>query len=290
LNFANDNLWSELWPELTLCIGALFVLGFDLLSSSTLAKKRSGQFAIIFQFLLLVVHLLDYLLLRHTFDRESFSGMLKHGIHQDVIRSFFLLSSLLVSILAQSFLASRKLRIGEFHHLTMVATAGLMVLCQSQHFIVLFVALETVALCFYPLVAFDRESPKSLEAGIKYLIFGALSSALLLLGIVLIYGVGANPLVWGASLPEGIASDPFSYDAVYHLIAGNPDHTLLRTGVVLIIAGIAFKVGAAPFQIWVPDVYHGAPMPVTAFLAVSSKAAGFFRSYQPFERTLFKLE
>lgn len=276
MNFANDNLWSELWPELTLCIGALFVLGFDLLSSSPLAKKRSGQFAIIFQFLLLVVHLLDYLLLRHTFDRESFSGMLKHGIHQDVIRSFFLLSSLLVSILAQSFLASRKLRIGEFHHLTMVATAGLMVLCQSQHFIVLFVALETVALCFYPLVAFDRESPKSLEAGIKYLIFGALSSALLLLGIVLIYGVGANPLVWGASLPEGIASDPFSYDAVYHLIAGNPDHTLLRTGVVLIIAGIAFKVGAAPFQIWVPDVYHGAPMPVTAFLAVSSKAAGFF--------------
>jgi len=276
LNFANDNLWSELWPELTLCIGALFVLGFDLLTSSQLAKKRSGQFAIIFQLLLLAVHLLDYLLFRHTFDRESFSGMLKHGIHQDVIRSFFLLSSLLVSILAHSFLSSRKLRIGEFHHLTMVATAGLMVLCQSQHFIVLFVALETVALCFYPLVAFDRESPKSLEAGIKYLIFGALSSALLLLGIVLIYGVGANPSVWGASLPEGIASDPFSYDAVYQLIAGNPDHSLLRTGVVLIIAGIAFKVGAAPFQIWVPDVYHGAPMPVTAFLAVSSKAAGFF--------------
>ena len=86
LNFANDNLWSELWPELTLCIGALFVLGFDLLTSSQLAKKRSGQFAIIFQLLLLAVHLLDYLLFRHTFDRESFSGMLKHGIHQDVIR------------------------------------------------------------------------------------------------------------------------------------------------------------------------------------------------------------
>ena len=275
-NFAKDNLWGEIWPELTLCLGALIVLALDLFSNSSVGKKRAGQFAILFQIILFIVHLLDYLLLRHTFDRESFSGMLKHGIHQDITRSFFLLSSILVSFLAQFFLHSRKLRIGEFHHLTMVATAGLMILCQSQHFIVFFVALETVALCFYPLVAFDRESPKCLEGGIKYLIFGALSSALLLLGIVLIYGVGANPEAWGANLANTSTSDAFTFDAVYQLIAANPDHSLIRAGVVLILSGIAFKVGAAPFQIWVPDVYHGAPMPVTAFLAVSSKAAGFF--------------
>ena len=276
LNFAKDNLWGEIWPELTLCLGALIVLALDLFSNSSVGKKRAGQFAILFQIILFIVHLLDYLLLRHTFDRESFSGMLKHGIHQDITRSFFLLSSILVSFLAQFFLHSRRLRIGEFHHLTMVATAGLMILCQSQHFIVFFVALETVALCFYPLVAFDRESPKCLEGGIKYLIFGALSSALLLFGIVLIYGVGINPEAWGASLANTSTSDAFSFDAVYQLIAANPDHSLIRAGVVLILSGIAFKVGAAPFQIWVPDVYHGAPMPVTAFLAVSSKAAGFF--------------
>ena len=276
LNFAKDNLWAEIWPELSLCLGALIVLALDLFSNSSVGKKRAGQFAILFQIILFIVHLLDYLLLRHTFDRESFSGMLKHGIHQDITRSFFLLSSILVSFLAQFFLHSRRLRIGEFHHLTMIATAGLMILCQSQHFIVFFVALETVALCFYPLVAFDRESPKCLEGGIKYLIFGALSSALLLLGIVLIYGVGVNPEAWGASLANTSTSDAFSFDAVYQLIAANPDHLLIRAGVVLILSGIAFKVGAAPFQIWVPDVYHGAPMPVTAFLAVSSKAAGFF--------------
>ena len=276
LNFAKDNLWGEIWPELTLCLGALIVLAIDLFANSSNGKKRAGQFAILFQTILFVFHLLDYLLLRHTFDRESFSGMLKHGIHQDITRSFFLLSSLLVSVLAQFFLHTRKLRIGEFHHLTMVATAGLMILCQSQHFIVLFVALETVAICFYPLVAFDRESPKSLEAGMKYLIFGALSSALLLLGIVLIYGVGVNPEAWGATVPNTSYADAFSFHAVYQLITENSDHSLIRTGVVLILAGIAFKVGAAPFQIWVPDVYHGAPMPITAFLAVSSKAAGFF--------------
>ena len=85
LNFAKDNLWGEIWPELTLCLGALIVLALDLFSNSSVGKKRAGQFAILFQIILFTVHLLDYLLLRHTFDRESFSGMLKHGIHQDKI-------------------------------------------------------------------------------------------------------------------------------------------------------------------------------------------------------------
>jgi NADH-quinone oxidoreductase subunit N len=257
ISFANDNLWSEIWPELWLCLGAILVLGIDLFTKSSGPKVRAGNFAILFQSLLIVTHLLDYLLLRHTFDRESFSGMLKHGIHQDIMRSFFLLSSLLVSIIAHTYLKSRKLRIGEFHHLSMIATAGLMILCQAQHFIVVFVALETVALCFYPLVAFNRESPQSLEAGMKYLIFGALSSALFLLGIVLLYGVGSNPVAWGATLPASGFNDAFSFSGLYQLIFTNSDHLLLRAGVVLIISGIAFKIGAAPFQIWVPDVYHG---------------------------------
>lgn len=276
LSFSQENLWGELWPELALCLGALFVLAIDLFSKSDTTKKKAGIFAIFFQFSLLCIHLLDYLLLRHTFDRESFSGMLRHGFQQDLIRTFFLLSSCLVSLLAHQYLLSRKLRIGEFHHLSMLATAALMLLCQSQHFIVFFIALETVSLCFYPLVAFNRDSPKSLEAGIKYLLFGALSSALLLFGIVLLYGVGSNPAVWGANLSTSPALDYFSFDNLYHLLVSNPEHPLLRAGVVLIISGIAFKVGAAPFQIWVPDVYHGAPIPVTSFLAVSSKAAGFF--------------
>ncbi|NDH16440.1 MAG: hypothetical protein EBY48_05050, partial [Opitutae bacterium] len=77
LNFAKDNLWGEIWPELTLCLGALIVLAIDLFANSSDGKKRAGQFAILFQTILFVFHLLDYLLLRHTFDRESFSGMLK---------------------------------------------------------------------------------------------------------------------------------------------------------------------------------------------------------------------
>ena len=124
--------------------------------------------------------------------------MLCHGFQGGVARTFFLLASLCISIMGNRYLFLNRSRVGEFHHLTMVATAGLMLLCQSNNFIVLFVALETVALAFYPLVAYNTNSEKSLEAGLKYLIFGALSSALLLLGIVFLYGVGSHR-AWGAN-------------------------------------------------------------------------------------------
>jgi NADH-quinone oxidoreductase subunit N len=276
LNFSNTNIWSEIWPELALALAAIVLLGIDLFRKSDKPIVSIGSLAIVFQAGLLIFHLFDYLAWHHTFDRETFSGMLHQGIQGDVMRTFFLLSSLLVSVLGHQYLKNKELRAGEFHHLTMLATAGLMLLVQSNHFIMLFVALETVAVCFYTLVAYNRESAKSLEAGIKYLIFGALSSSLLLFGIVLLYGVAGNPEAWGANYIGFEGQDPLGFQYLGNLLEANPDHLLLRAGVVLIIAGIAFKIGAAPFQIWVPDVYHGSPMPITAFLAVSSKAAGFF--------------
>ena len=277
LVFSADNLWSEIWPELSLAIGAVFILLIDLFSSKKTNKRNiCSAFAILFQVCLMIFHLFDYLLINHTFERSSFSGMMRHGFQGDVMRTFFLLSSICVSILGNRFLKLQNLRFGEFHHLTMLATAGLMILCQSTNLIVLFVALETVALAFYPLVAYNRDSIKSLEAGIKYLIFGALSSALLLLGIVMLYGVGSNPEAWGAVSPVPSGMDYLAFDYLGLLLEANQNNLLLRSGVVLVLAGIAFKIGAAPFQIWVPDVYHGSPNPITAFLSVSSKAAGFF--------------
>lgn len=272
----DTNDWARIWPELSLALAAILILGFDLFGKQDSSSPKTGLLAIGFQASLLVFHLLDYLFWHHSQSQSFFSDMLSQGLQTDVMRSFFLLASLLVSILGHRYLLQNKLSSGEFHHLTMLATAGLMLLCQSNHFLMLFVALETVAITFYTLVAYNRNSSKSLEAGIKYLVFGALSSALLLFGIVLLYGVGANPEAWGASYPGFESKDPLSFEYLGYLMEENPDNLLLRAGVVLIIAGIAFKVGAAPFQIWVPDVYHGSPMPITAFLAVSSKAAGFF--------------
>ena len=276
LKFTQENIWLEIWPELSLALGAILILGIELFKKPQSSSSICGVFAIVFQIFILILHLFDYLVWHHTFDRESFSGMLSQGIQGDVMRSFFILSSLLVSVLGHQYLKRNNLRSGEFHHLTILATAGLMLLVQSNNFVMLFVSLEAVAICFYTLVAYNKNSSRSLEAGIKYLIFGALSSSLLLFGIVLLYGVSSNPDAWGALYEGSDYQDPLGFKYLGNLIQANPDHLLLKTGVVFIIAGIAFKIGAAPFQIWVPDVYHGSPMPITAFLAVSSKAAGFF--------------
>ena len=105
---------------------------------------------------------------------------------------------------------------------------------------------------FYVLVAYNRKSSKSLEAGIKYLVFGALSSSLLLLGIVLLYGVGASPEAWGASYPGYESMDPLAFQYLGNLLEENSDNLLLRTGVVLIVAGIAFKVGRPLFRFGFP--------------------------------------
>jgi NADH-quinone oxidoreductase subunit N len=157
----------------------------------------------------------------------------------------------------------------EFHHIVIVVTGALMLLVQSNHFVMLFVALETVTVGFYILVSYFRSSAASLEAGLKYLILGALSSSLLLFGIALLYGVAGNPFL------PGHTANGMQYAALAQFLRENPHNFLAGIGIVLVLAGVAFKIGAFPFQIWIPDVYQGAPTPVTAFLAVASKAAGF---------------
>ena len=204
--------WLELWPELSLAVGAVLLLLVDLFRKPTSGSALTGNLATGFQALLLGDHLLDYLVL-HTEDyiaRDTFSDMLSQNIRGEIMRSFFLLASLLVSVIAHNYLRRKRLPSGEFHHLSMLATAGLMLLVQSSHFVMMIVALEAVAICLYVLVGFRRESGKSLEAGFKYLVFGALSSSLLLFGIVLLYGVSANPESWGCE-PVADFSDPFSF-------------------------------------------------------------------------------
>jgi len=121
----------------------------------------------------------------------------------------------------------------------------------------------------YILVSYYRTNPKTLEAGLKYRVMGALSSALLLFGIALLYGVAGSP-----GLP-GRTAEAMQYVGLEGFLEANPHNFMAAAGIVLVISGVAFKIGAFPFQIWVPDVYQGAPTPVTAFLAVASKAAGF---------------
>lgn len=152
---------------------------------------------------------------------------------------------------------------GEFHALPVFACAGMMWLASAKDFAGAFVALELVAITFYVLVAYLRRNVGSLEAGVKYLILGALSTGFLVYGIAWIYGAtgSMNPDVISGLLQDGRSA--------------NLNPTPLLFGIALVMVGLGFKVGAAPMQVWIPDVYQGAPTPITAFLSVGSKAAGF---------------
>src|SRR5690606_22740582 len=137
---------------------------------------------------------------------ETFNGLLQHTAAGQFMRVFFLLSALLVFLLARVSLRRQLMPRIEFYHVVLVVTAAMMLLAQSNHFVMLFVALETLTIGLYILVSYYRTSTASLEAGLKYLIMGALSSGLLLFGIVLLYGVAGNP-----SLPS-YTSQALNYD------------------------------------------------------------------------------
>lgn len=265
--YTATNEWTVIMPEIMLAILALSMLGAEMVlpkgSHSLIPRLAMWGQALILVILLTVGHSL-------TNGAESyFSGMIEQTDVTHWMRAFFLVCSILVCYLGQIYLSKQNLAKTEFYHLVMIIAAAMMLLVQSAHFVMLFVALETVTVAFYVLVAYCRDSSLSLEAGLKYLVLGALSSGILLFGIVLLYGVAGNPEL------TGFSQDSLAYGELAQFIELNADNLLVKVGALLVIAGICFKVGAVPFQIWVPDVYQGAPTPVTAYLAVASKAAGF---------------
>ncbi len=184
-------------------------------------------------------------------------------------KRFALVTTILVLVMAveyvptlQKYLASATpgAGVGEFLCLPIFACAGLMWMASAIDFAMIFVSLELVTISFYILVTYTRRNPNSLEAGVKYLILGALSTGFLVYGITWVYGLTGH-----TSLAKiGPA-----------LLALQGQDTAIFFSFALILVGLGFKVAAVPFQLWVPDVYQGAPTPVTAFLSVGSKAAGF---------------
>ncbi|MEN3940982.1 NADH-quinone oxidoreductase subunit N [Prosthecobacter sp. SYSU 5D2] len=148
----------------------------------------------------------------------------------------------------------------EMFSLPVLVCVGMMWMASAKDLVTVFVCLELVTVSFYVLVAFARKSNLALEAGVKYLILGALSTGVLIYGIAWVYGST------GALSFEGISAA---------LAGGSVSKQAALLGAAFLIAGLGFKVAAAPFQMWVPDVYQGAPIPVTVFLSVGSKAAGF---------------
>jgi NADH-quinone oxidoreductase subunit N len=175
-----------------------------------------------------------------------------------------------ITLLSHPFLKREESARPEFPVLVMLAVLGMMLMVSARSFLGLYVALELQSLSLYVLAAFLRNDTKSSEAGLKYFVLGALASGLLLYGISLIYGVSGS----------------LSFNALHTLLVVPKIPVELTLGLVFVLAAFAFKISAAPFHMWAPDVYEGAPTPVTAFFAAAPKLAGIALLikvlYQPF--------
>ena len=190
---------------------------------------------------------------------SAFNGAFVNDALAVFFKRFFLLAAMLVVFIAAEFSSRISAAISEFYSLVLFALAGMLFAASANDFAMLFVSIELITITFYVLVSFQRGKLQSLEAGVKYLILGALSSAFMIFGIALIWGTTGelNFIKLAAVAPQ------FAESKIFLL------------GVLLVLVGLGFKIAMFPFQIWAPDVYQGSPTPTTAFLAIGSKAAGF---------------
>ncbi len=192
--------------------------------------------------------------------RYTFSGQFVDDAMGDVLKLMAYLSTLAVVVYSRDYLSERGLFRGEFYVLALFAVLGMMVMISANHFLVLYVGLELLSLSLYAMVALQRDSAQATEAAMKYFVLGALASGLLLYGMSMLYGLtGTLELPRMAELVQ----------------AGVKDHMILAFGLVFLVAGLGFKLGVAPFHMWVPDVYQGAPSAVTLFIGSAPKLAAF---------------
>ena len=245
-----------LLPEVAISIGGMLVLIMGVV------RKRDGQTAELGWISLAV------LAVAAVANGWLYSGVGESGatamIALDGFRLFlnwvFLIGAAFSIVISLAYVDRQRLQAGEYYSLILFATVGAMFMAASRDLMVIFLGLELMSIAVYALVGFNRRDRRSAEAGLKYFLLGAFASGFLLFGIALVYGAtgSANIHAVAAAVQDGAVP------------AG-----LMIPGVALLAIGLAFKVAAVPFHMWTPDVYEGAPTPVTAFMAAAVKAAAF---------------
>jgi NADH-quinone oxidoreductase subunit N len=254
-----------LLPEIFLCASAFALLMIDLF----LSPQRRG----LIHFLALLVLVAGAVLTTRDMPAVgdqvvAFNGMFLRDVAADVLKLGVYAVTALVFVYAKPYLQDRDLFKGEFHALVLFAVLGMMLMISAGSLVTVYLGLELLALSSYGLVAMDRDNGVASEAAMKYFVLGALASGLLLYGMSMVYGAtGSLDL---ATIHAAAASDP----------AGSG---LLLFGVVFMLVGVAFKFGAAPFHMWVPDVYQGAPTAITLFIGSVPKFAYFGMAYRLLE-------
>ncbi len=253
-----------LLPEIVLTTGALLLLVTDVV----MPRERHGLLTWFTLGILAVTGacLLPLVGLNVTIAR----GLLAIDGFALFFKVLFLLTAGLTVLMSARYLEVEGARLGEYYFLVLTATLGMMVMASGVDLVAIFVGLETMAVTFYILAGYLKPSRRSNEAAVKYFLLGAFSLGILLYGMSILYGLTGTTNLHGilTSLGERDASP------------------VLLLGVALVVAGVGFKIAAVPFHMWAPDVYEGAPTPVTAFLSVGSKAASFAMLLRIFQEGL----
>lgn len=190
----------------------------------------------------------------------AFTNMFVDDPMSDVLKVMTYIGTAIMFIYTRHYLTLRGMFRGEYYALVLFAMVGMMIMISGQNFLTLYMGLELLSLCLYSLVALDRDNPRATEAAMKYFVLGALASGMLLYGMSMMYGATGSLDITqvGQSLSQGA-----------------PTYSMLILGLVFIVSGLAFKLGAVPFQMWVPDVYHGAPTAMTMLIGSVPKLAAF---------------
>jgi NADH-quinone oxidoreductase subunit N len=249
MNFSYPNL-GPVTPEIFMTVLALILLITDLF-----AKKKGFLAA------LSIVGIAGVALSMIGSSGMTFGGMFISDGYSSFFKLIFLVSAILSVLISVKYIAIERVNFGEYYSLILLSTVGMMIMASAADLIVLYLGLELMALSTYILAGFIRHDIKSNEGALKYFLLGAFSSAFLLYGISLIYGLTGTTDIYAIA----------SYISGKGLI-GNPALTLSMT---LFAVAFGFKIAAAPFHMWAPDAYEGAPTAITAFMSVGPKAAGF---------------
>lgn len=243
-------------PEVGLTIMAIVVLFLD----AYLPESQRRNIGYVSFFGLMVIAATP-LLWGSTVDGQLYwGGMIRHDLLAQIFKVMIVLAGAITCLMAVD---TKTLgRRGEFYLIIIVSTLGACLVSAAADLIMVFVALETISIPLYILATFERNNERSSESGIKYFLFGSFSSAIMLYGFSLLYGFSGTTNLY--AIAEFLGSGAFAENAVPVLGA-----------MVMVVVGFGFKISAAPFHFWTPDVYEGAPTPVTAFVSVASKAASF---------------
>ncbi len=250
----NTDLMTSL-PEIIMLCMAMFILILDLFLND---KNR----IVIYGLTQLTLLVSAYLVWNtHTIDIDyAYNALFVDDALSDTLKITTLLGAFVMLTYTRYYLQVRNLFKGEYYALVLFATLGMMVMISGQSMLTIYIGLELLSLCLYALVAMDRDNAAATEAAMKYFVLGALASGMLLYGMSMIYGMtgSLNIAEIANVLNESNAKNP-----------------VLILGLVFIVSGLAFKFGAVPFHMWVPDVYHGAPTAITILIGSIPKFAGF---------------